>query len=703
MTVAHALPPCSAAPVAHIAFDVPPADRTEFMCSVEAEERAIVKERLAAFREIARAKNINEGAAYAAGRRTHLGRGWEAKTLKDLYRVFVNGGHKPGDWKKEGPRFARGDWRVLLKNYTQHLSKLPEGFLPFWINTHAQFRGRQDCIRAAWRHLVHKVWLAGKPVDGYGTVDEWCRAHGRARPNPMLVRPGELPEGWSMGNLRRYLPKRRATKNQLAHGYLEAHTHQPDQVLGDRAFLKPFERVFLDDARPDLRTLWFNKSRGEIVYPLMVLALDCASGVDLQTAFKPRALKDPESRSNARHGVTRDMTKIVICNLLRQWGLPPWPVTFVHENAAACVDAETKALFEDAFGDRIQFEATGIFKERMLEHGFGEQGGCPWDKAPIEAFFRIVQTQIANLPGTTGPRFDTAHGDLRAAEKYTLDLLDRAGNCQDVIDRLRMPGLRWDEMVTRLLDALRLLRFRTGHALQGFDRVQEWRADPSQPYQPISTLDLYAVQAPQIITRLECPAERLVKGINGVSFEPVDHDLLDYICGERRKVTVRAGKIAVKIDEAVTPLIFREPGHTLLEDQFEGETFDGVLNQDETRLVLAREGRLLGGVQRQDRIDVRDRQAIREEAGRVRSARVMTRDTLREYLVDTDVQMERLKRDNEAVLAAAPQIERAAEIKRIVREVDQHDHRKPTAAQRTKNTERAAQLAQRAREQIDAQ
>ena len=667
-------------------FDIPLADRNEFMRSVEVTERALVRERLTAFAEIARSKTINEGAAYAAGIRSHLGRGWDAKTLRDLYRVFIHGGYKPGDWRKQGPRFQAGDWRVLLKAYKAATGEVPENFIPFWINTHAQFRGRKDCNRAAWRHLVHEIWLKGQPVPGYGTVEEWCREHHRARPNPVLVRPGELPESWSQRNLARYLSKRQATRSQIAHGYLDAHTHQPDQVLGDRSQLKPFQRIFLDDVRPDLRALWLNGSRGEIAFPLMVLALDASSGVDLGNVIKPRTLKDPDSGSNARHGVSRDMTRHVVCSVLRQWGLPPWPITFVHENAAACLDAETKQLFADAFGDRIQFESTAIFREKMLVSGFTEQGGCPWDKAQIEAFFRIVQTQIANLPGTTGPRFDTAHGELRAAEKYTLSLLEKAGDCQAVIDQLRMPNLRWEQMDERLQAALRLLRFRTNHALQGFDRVEEWRADPSQPYQPISTLDIYAVNQPQIISRLECPAERLVKGIQGVSFDPVDPDLLDYICGERRKVTVRAGKIAVPVATASVPLIFREVGHTLLEEAFEGVSFEAVLSQDQSRLILSREGRLVGAVARQDRIDMGDREAIKREAGRVRSARVADREMLRGYLVDTDVQLELMRRDNTALLASAPQIEQAAGIKRSQAEAE------ATASQRRRTVKTATQL-----------
>jgi hypothetical protein len=110
----------------------------------------------------------------------------------------------------------------------------------------------------------------------------------------------------------------------------------------------------------------------------------------------------------------------VVTGVLRRFGLMPWPICFVHENAAACVPTEAKHLLHGVYGDRIQFEATGIFKERMLAHGFHDQGGAPYDKAPIEAFWRILMTQLARLPGSTGPRYDTQPGELAQIEKYTL-------------------------------------------------------------------------------------------------------------------------------------------------------------------------------------------------------------------------------------------------------------------------------------------
>lgn len=656
---------CSLAPRRHhapaVIFDIVDAEVPEFMAEVDADERTRLRELFRAFKEIAAAPTVAIGVQRAASVRSHLGWGWSAKSLDQLFRLYVHGGYKPGDVRHEGARFAAGDWRSLVRTYKGKVSSLPSEFLGFWKGIVLENKGREDVVAASWKHLVHEVWLLGKPVPGYGTVDEWCLRTGRARPNPMLVRPGELPEGWDERTLRRYVPKRKAVRKQAAHGYLDAHGAQPDQVLTDRSVLKVFERIFTDDVRFDLRTLYLQGSRGQIVYPLGVLGLDAATGIDTACLTKPRALQEDGTRMS----ITADMMRQLIVNHLRRWGLPPYAITFVHENAAACLSREDRALFEQAFGERIRFEATGIFKARMLEHGFREQGGCPWDKAPIEVFFRVLQTHLARHPGSTGPRYDDKHGSLVRMEDYTLEVIERAGGLEQIIEQIRTPLPRWQQTHDAIERALELLRFRTGHTLQGFERLVEWRKSPSDHYRPEAELRSLPpheqAQISDIITRLECPAERFCRLLQGVNLEPVDPDLLTWIEGPRRKVTVRNGKITLKsIDLAAEPLIFREVGHTLLEEECEGLSLEGVLTPEGERLVVSRDGRILGGIDRQERIAANDKAALQREAGRVATARTADREQLRGYLVDHDRQLADMRAHNEQLLAqAAPQISAA--------------------------------------------
>jgi hypothetical protein len=650
-----------------VIFDIADADVPEFMAEVDTDERTRLRELFRAFKEISAAPTVAIGVQRAASARSHLGWGWSAKSLDQLFRLYVHGGYKPGDVRREGARFAAGDWRSLVRTYKGRTSSLPAEFIAFWRGIVLENKGRDDVVAASWKYLVNEVWLLGQPVPGYGTVDDWCLRTGRARPNPMLVRPGELPEGWDERTLRRYVPKRKATRKQAAQGYLAAHGYQPDQVLTDRSPLKPFERLFIDDVRLDKRTLWLQGSRGQIVYPLGVLALDAASGIDTAFLTKPRALDEDTGK---RLGITADMSFQLVLNHIRRWGLAPWTITFVHENAAACLTREQRALLDQVFGDRIRFEATSIFRSRMLEHGFTEQGGCPWSKAPIEVFFRVLQTHLSRDRGSTGPRYDDKHGSLVKMEDYTLELVERAGGLQHIIDQLRTPLPRWEQTHDAIERALELLRFRTNHSLQGFERVVEWRRSPADNYRPEAELQALPADEQALITdiisRLESPAERFVRLLDGVQLEPVDPDLLTWLEGPRRKVTVRNGKIAVRsVDLAAEPIIFREVGHTLLEEECEGETFEGVLTPDGDRLVLSQDGRILGAIDRQARVAANDKEALLRETGRVLAARTADREQLRGYLLDEDRRLAADQAHNERVLEQVPAITAPAPAPRL--------------------------------------
>ena len=689
--------------------DIPDCDHQEWTTTVSREERARIRELFRAFREMLAARNLKAGAISAALKRRHLGWGWSAKSLRQLFWAYRDGGYKPGDTRRLGATYRPGDWRILLREYKGRESKLPPEFIRWLTEQWTTFRGRQDCVLALHRHIVQEVWLRGDPVPGYGTIDDWCRRAGRARPNPVLIRKSELPEGWSADTFRRYLPKRKADRAQVAHGYLAAHAYQPDQVLTDRSPLLPLQFIYLDDSRPDFRCTWFGNGRGEIVYPLLVLGLDAASGVDVANVAKPRGLKSPEAEDalerKARHGVTQDMAVLVVLNTLRRWGLPPWPITFVHEHAAACIPSDVKHMLEEAYGDRIRFEATGIFKQRMMEYGFTDSGGAPYDKAPIEAFWRVLMTQLARLPGSTGPRHDTAPSDLQDVEKYTLGLLKQAGDAQDIIARLQVPLLEFSDAHTAIEDALRLLRFRTKHNLQGFDQVREWRPALDQGYQPWEKF-LALPEAEQnavatnddkdaIITRLETPAERFVRLLGGVELTPVDEDLLTWIEGPRFPVTVRNGKVTVTRKEVANEaLIFRETDHPLLDVEYEGAHFEAALTRDCSRIVLTSEGRVLGSVAQQGRVSRAEPDAVRREQGRIAHARRVDRERFAGYaLGDTNDRLAVMRAHNAAVLADAPRIQ--APRARLT-----SNPAAPDAATKRNNRRRSAQMAARVEQQL---
>lgn len=676
-------------------FDVPPLTDLAEWRAWPLEERARVKELMVAFGEIAARPTIGQGVAAASAARRHMGRGWDARTLGNLFRLYAKGGYKPGDWQKHGPRYAPGDWRCLMRAYKPRESALPAEFLSFWGSVWTEFQGRDDCRRAAWEHLIRNVWLVGKPVPGYGTVDDWCREQDRPHPHPVLIRQDDLPDGWSYDNLIRHLPKRKSSRKQLTQGFFAAHTYQPDMVLGDRSQLLPFEHVMFDDVRIDKRSRFL----GQIVYPLMIVGLDAATGVDLAHSCKGRLERD----DGTKHGISRDCTRLALCDLLRRWGLPPWKMHIVMENAAATLSPDERRRFKDALGDRIEFETTSIFRERMTAHGFVEKGGTPWNKAPIESYFHVMQLRVAHGEGSTGPRYDLTPGELAELEAYEKKLMDAAGGREDVMGALRWTLPALEEVYSAVQRAMMHLRFRTKHRMQGFEWLEEGRMPDGRwlSLPELQALPEEAVEGVELTRRKEAPAERFCRLLDGVKFDPVPEELLLWLSGEHRPVRVRAGKFTLDHKEERDPLVFREPGHPLLEDVREGAAFTGVLSLNRERLhVYSENGAYQGDVMRQDRIDCRNREALRREAGRVRAARVADRELLRGYLTERDEARLEVQRHNAAVIASAgPALPASASPSALPAPAPES---RQTAATRRKNTDRMAQMAASAEAQLKA-
>ncbi len=259
-----------------------------------------------------------------------------------------NGGYKPGDFRNAAPSTRRAiggsSCGTTQAKAVRYRPSSPPGSTEQW----SQFRGRSDCVRALWRHVVQEVWLKGHPVPGFGTVEEWSKTTGRARPHPRWFAQANSPMGGASRPSAVRFPSARPRAPRCPEGIWRAHTHQPDQVLTDRSPLMPLQFVIMDDHRGDIKCLHFSGGRGEFVYPLFVGAVDACSAVDTAIVGKPRALKRAEQENDqeksVREGVTQDMALLVVIQTLRTFGIPEgYPITFVHEKAAACAPSWRQA------------------------------------------------------------------------------------------------------------------------------------------------------------------------------------------------------------------------------------------------------------------------------------------------------------------------------------------------------------------------
>ncbi len=105
---------------------------------------------------------------------------------------------------------------------------------------------------------------------------------------------------------------------------------------------------------------------------------------------------------------------------------------------------------------------------------------------------------------------------------------------------------------------------------------------------------------------------------------------------------------------ATTTLVFRESNNPLLDEESEGRSYDAVLASDGSRIVLAKEGRILGCVFAQERVNRADTRALRQEQLRVRQSRIADREAFEAYaLGDQNTAMQRMRLQNAAVVAEA--------------------------------------------------
>lgn len=343
------------------------ADMDELL-SLKLDVRNLVLDRLDALREILLSKSPNKACMEIAYRKEREGaKGWSYKRLYALYSEFSKS----------------GDWRVLRPNWRGAKAGLPKAFVEYFREQLLSGSRKTPC-RAARRQLIN-AFRRGDSIPGYGTKYEWAAATGRPVPG-IMGDDRELPEGWSLGNLQKIKPRNKYILEGARQGVFAAHSSAPAMVLRDRSKLRFMEVIAFDDVRIDkICTIAEKGMKRQFGYPLAVFALDVATGCDIAHIVKPRAKRKED---DSVIGIASEDVKQLTLNIISQRGLPPYPVKFLIENAAATLSEADELALKQTFRDRIIIERCGVLRDTFLQNGFYEGGGKPWFKAWIEAFFR---------------------------------------------------------------------------------------------------------------------------------------------------------------------------------------------------------------------------------------------------------------------------------------------------------------------------
>lgn len=624
--------------------ELPESERGEFY-AMSLEVRNLVLDRLEAMREILLSGRPNRACAEIARRKEAEGlRGWSYKRLYALWAEFSRS----------------GDWRVLRPGWRGPKSGLPSEFVGYFRELLLSGSRRTPC-RAARRQVIN-AFRRGDSIPGYGTKYEWARDTGRPVPG-VVGDDRELPDGWSLGNLQRIRPRNKYVLAGARQGVFAAHSSEPAMLHRDRSKLRFMEVIAFDDVRIDKICMISEKGmKRQFGYPLAVFALDVATGCDIAHVVKPRARRKED---DSLVGIASEDVKQLILNIISQRGLPPYPVKFLIENAAATLSEADELALKQTFRDRIIIERCGVLRDSFLQNGFYEGGGKPWFKAWVEAFFRPFQEQLAFTDGSSGNRYDNMPAQTKYAVGYAKNLLKKCGAREDIADRLLMPYPRFEEVCDTILEALDALRKRTDHNLQGFETVTEWRRDKFDRVhsrEELAGLSDGELGSVEIWDRLESPQERMDRLARGGEFwipDPRQYAHL-YALKQVWKFEITNGGCSFparslkihKCERIQESLVFQSPPDEIIE-KYTGKKMLVYFSDDLSTAHLTYENRHVWACGRVRRIDLGDGEAIRRAAGEVHRRRLEGRSVITPLMPQKEAKLARMRAHNDAVLKEA--------------------------------------------------
>lgn len=581
--------PAAVVPFAHGRYAIPTEDLPDYR-ALSQKERDRVDVLLTIFQRLETdPSGIVRASETLAFHFRHV-RGLSATNIQRLYY----------EWRDRG-------WRALPRGYNNGKSPLPAEFVQ---HIRALMEQNARSMKQAI-NLLKRQWMSGKEVPGYGTWRDWYFAQWPDREIPSIC-PG-YPEGWSKSNLYAIQPKK-AARALATRGFAAAKAHLPS-MLRDTSKLLPLQLITIDDFECDHLCFFVDATSGQryLAKVTGVAAMDVSTRRILGLILKPRA---PDAKGKEQ-AITRAEVRLLLFQLLRDYGVPEHGMTILAERAAAAVTAELEATFTNLFGGRIAVRRTSMIDAKVLANGFLERGGKPWLKGWIESAFNLLANIAAPLPGYKGPRYQLKPADLGEKMRITERLIGTgpqdAQLSTNVLEQARTTFLRPAELIDAYMTIFDLMELRTEHEMRGFDEVALYRRHASESFRPIDAEFAALSQDEQLACetafRMESPRERWAKLWPRVRTQKVDAAALMMLCltpkratWKRQRLTIahgRQGYTFAQHGSALTDL----PEGTEVLVYFDATNCTGAH-------VCHMDGRYIGDVRRLGPVDITDRAAV---------------------------------------------------------------------------------------------
>lgn len=380
-----------------------------------------------------------QAAAEASARMASLegpaSRPLSAGTMRRLYYA----------WKKAGR-----DWRALVDRRTA-------------VANAARVRTAQPAFRAYLAGLAakHRRALAGAVRELYKA---W--AEGRAIPGyeGMNYKPGmPIPAGWSMDNIKRLMPDKRALK-MTREGVRAASAMLP-QVFSTRAGGWPLSRVMFDDVWLDCLAQGYGADgRLNLDRPLQLGALDYYTGKRLSWFTKLRT-KGEDGKSLQLN--EREMVYL-LCDFLANVGYSKRGTVLVCEHGTAAISREVEEALAMLSGGCITVDRSGLTGTVQPGAFGGRAVGNPRAKAALESWHNALHNAMDGVLTQVGKdrkEPEALWGIRKAAEDMA-----RRGEKMDEAASLALapyaPTLA--ELGELLVQVVGGLNNRTDHNLEGW-------------------------------------------------------------------------------------------------------------------------------------------------------------------------------------------------------------------------------------------
>jgi len=292
-------------------------------------------------------------------------------------------------------------------------------------------------------------------------------------------------------------------------------------------------------------------------------------------------------------------------------------VTWKVERGTATLSEAMKLALGELLGNRINVSFTQMIGDSLKDgwsnaqrvRGYREKAkGNSRGKASHESHNRLIHTQTSFVGGQIGRHYGVRPAELEARAAEAIEIW----TCAHLLPAhlrgaVQYPLLTIPQAREQLFRICNDQNARTDHKIQGFDQVVEWLDAQSGWHRGAPPA---GVRALKVMKRMESPAERAARLVQGIQWTPVSPDIVAAFYEHTQRIVVVKDNGEIKFDHDEKAYYFRHTGSPLVP----GTKCLAHFNPDDPKFLHLTDGKgsVLGTWLRRDRVAFGDKNALEE-------------------------------------------------------------------------------------------